>query len=145
VDFGGWDTHQTQSYLFPVRVRELSRCLRAFCHDIGEHMSGVSVVVVSEFGRRLKANRSDGTDHGHGTVMMALGGNVRGGRVYGQWPGLATEQLDSGADLAVTTDHRVVLAELLRKRAGNEDIGAVFPGLLDRTKAGGSKELGIFT
>ncbi len=144
VDFGGWDTHQTQSYLFPVRVRELSRCLRAFCQDIREHMGSVSMVVVSEFGRRLKANRSDGTDHGHGTVMMALGGNVRGGRVYGQWPGLATEQLDSGADLAVTTDHRVVLAEMLRKRAGNGDIAAVFPGLLDRTKAGGSKELGIF-
>jgi uncharacterized protein (DUF1501 family) len=149
VDFGGWDTHQTQSYLFPTRVRELARCLKAFSHDMHNHLSSVSVVVLSEFGRRLKANRSDGTDHGHGTVMMALGGNVRGGRIYGSWPGLATEQLDSGADLAVTTDHRLVLAELLRKRTGNADIASVFPGLLPATgNASGAgplpAELGIF-
>jgi uncharacterized protein (DUF1501 family) len=138
VDFGGWDTHQTQSYFFPVRVRELAKNLRAFSHDVHDQLGDVSVVVLSEFGRRLKANKSDGTDHGHGTVMMALGGNVRGGQMYGRWPGLATEQLDSGADLAVTTDHRVVLAELLRKRAGNSNVQAVFPGLRE------VQELGVF-
>jgi uncharacterized protein (DUF1501 family) len=129
VDFGGWDMHQSQSYFFPVRTGELAKNLHAFVTDIREHLGTTSVVVMSEFGRRLKANKSEGTDHGHGTVMMALGGNVHGGRIYGKWPGLATEQLDSGADLAVTTDHRMVLGELLLKRAGNAKLGEVFPGL----------------
>lgn len=129
VDFGGWDMHQSQSYFFPVRTRELAHALHAFTTDIRDHLSSTTVLVISEFGRRLKANKSEGTDHGHGTTMMALGANVQGGRIFGRWPGLATHELDSGADLAVTTDHRMVLGELLLKRAGNVQLGKVFPGL----------------
>lgn len=129
VDYGGWDTHQNQSYLFPVRTRELSESLAAFYRDVSDHHERLTVIVHSEFGRRLKANKSDGTDHGHGAVMMVMGGSVAGGRIHGRWPGLATEQLDSRADLAVTTDIRQVLGEVILKRQGNPKLGTVFPGL----------------
>jgi hypothetical protein len=83
---------------------------------------------MSEFGRRLKENANHGTDHGHGNLMMVLGGMVKGGKVYGTWPGLANNQLYDGADLAVTTDYRRVLSEILTRRLGNPNLGAVFPG-----------------
>ena len=87
-----------------------------------------TIVVMSEFGRRVKANESRGTDHGHGGLMMVLGANVNGGQNYGRWPGLANEQLDEGADLAVTTDFRDVLASVLRGLGAQTAIAGAFPG-----------------
>jgi uncharacterized protein (DUF1501 family) len=91
-------------------------------------MQNVSVVTVSEFGRRVLENASGGTDHGYGTVMLALGAAVNGGQVFGTFPGLANHQLFEGADVDVTTDYRRVLAEAISARLGNGNIGAVFPG-----------------
>ncbi|MFN5946755.1 MAG: DUF1501 domain-containing protein [Phycisphaerae bacterium] len=136
VDYGGWDTHQDQTYHFPVRLNVLSRALHAFYTDITDHHKRTTVLVISEFGRRLKANKSAGTDHGHGGVMMALGGNVNGGRTHGNWPGLATDQLDSRVDLAVTTDYRAVLAEALRTRMARTNVDEVFPGFASQMKLG---------
>jgi uncharacterized protein (DUF1501 family) len=128
VDYGGWDTHQDQTYHFPNRLNVLARALHAFYTDLSDHHQRLTVLVISEFGRRLKANKSAGTDHGHGGVMMAMGGNVHGGKVHGVWPGLASEQLDSRVDLAVTTDYRRVLAEALRVRMGQGSVDEIFPG-----------------
>jgi uncharacterized protein (DUF1501 family) len=86
---------------------------------------------MSEFGRRLKANKSGGTDHGHGNVMLALGGNVNGGHMFGKWPGLSNEQLDKHVDLAVTTDYRTVLSEIVVRRLKNKKLGYIFPGLTE--------------
>ena len=83
---------------------------------------------MSEFGRRLKENASRGTDHGHGNVMLVLGERVKGGLVYGRWPGLQTEQLYDRADLAVTTDFRQVLGEIVSRKLGNPKVSEVFPG-----------------
>lgn len=127
VDYGGWDTHQSQAQQFPGLVEELSGALAAFYNDLSNHQKRLTVVVMSEFGRRLKSNESAGTDHGHGNFMFVLGGNVNGGRFYGTWPGLATEQLDSGADLAVTTDYRNVVSEILVRRMSNPQLSQVFP------------------
>jgi uncharacterized protein (DUF1501 family) len=128
VDFGGWDTHVNQTDELPGLINGLSAGLTAFWRDLGERRENVSVVVMSEFGRRLKSNESLGTDHGHGNIMMMLGPNIRGGRMYGAWPGLESDALDEGADLAITTDYRHVLAEVMRGHMGLGDSGALFPG-----------------
>ncbi len=128
VDYGGWDTHEGQNWIFPELVGGLSEGLYAFYNDLWRYHDRLTVVVMSEFGRRLKANRSGGTDHGHGNMMLVLGEGIRGGKMYGVWPGLATEQLDNGVDLAITTDYRTVLAEILVKRGGYQAIEQVFPG-----------------
>jgi uncharacterized protein (DUF1501 family) len=106
----------------------LSKALGAFYNDLGNYQSKVTIMVMSEFGRRLKSNKSNGTDHGHGNVMFVLGGNVHGGKMYGAWPGLENEQLDNHVDLAVTSDYRAVLGEILMKRMGSEKLGYIFPG-----------------
>jgi uncharacterized protein (DUF1501 family) len=137
VDYGGWDTHENQANVFPNLLEGLARALHAFFNDLYRYQQRLCVVVMSEFGRRLKANRSSGTDHGHGNVMMVLGGGIRGGKMYGSWPGLATEQLDNGVDLKITTDYRAVLAELLDRRMANANLASVFPGL------GGYQPLGL--
>jgi uncharacterized protein (DUF1501 family) len=136
VDYGGWDTHQDQTYHFPNRLNVLARALHAFYTDLSDHHQRLTVLVISEFGRRLKANKSAGTDHGHGGVMMAMGGNVHGGKVHGVWPGLASEQLDSRVDLAVTTDYRRVLAEALRVRMGQGSVDEIFPGFANEQAVG---------
>jgi len=128
VDYGGWDTHEGQSYIFPELVEGLSRSLAAFYNDLSAYRDRLTVVVISEFGRRLRANESGGTDHGFGNAMLVLGGQTNGGQMYGRWPGLATEQLADGADLAITTDYRTVLSEILTRRLANPQIEAVFPG-----------------
>lgn len=133
VDLGGWDTHQDQNdgtggYMGNL-LASLGSGLAAFINDLENgYANQVSVVVLSEFGRRLAQNDSRGTDHGHGSVMLALGAGVNGGRVYGNWPGLANHQLYDRADLAVTTDFREVLSELLLKRLANPNLEAIFPG-----------------
>lgn len=128
VDFGGWDTHDSQDRVFPDRVEELSRSLNAFYDDLAAYHGRLTVVVMSEFGRRLKENRNGGTDHGHGGLLMLLGGNVQGGRMHGTWPGLANEQLDRGVDLTVATDFRTVLSEIAIRRMATPYLSEIFPG-----------------
>jgi uncharacterized protein (DUF1501 family) len=132
VDYGGWDTHEYQNdgaggYLGNL-LANLGAGLTSFYQDLNDgHTENLSVIVISEFGRRLSQNDSQGTDHGHGSLMLALGDGVNGGHVYGAWPGLANEQLYDRADLAVTTDFRQVLSELLTRRLNNPNIDQVFP------------------
>lgn len=128
VDVPGWDTHVNQAVEFAGLVGGLSDALMAFWRDLGPRQQDVSVVVMSEFGRRLFSNTGGGTDHGRGNVMMVLGPQAKGGRMVGAWPGLANEALEEGADLAVVTDYRAVLAELLSGHMGLADPGRVFPG-----------------
>ena len=127
ADIDGWDHHASESQQLAAVLPELGQSLAAFATDLGDRMSDVVVVTMSEFGRTAAENGTGGTDHGHGSVMMVMGGPVRGGRVYGTWPGLEPEQLFEGRDLAVTTDFRDVLAELVRDHLGQPTDG-VFPG-----------------
>ncbi len=130
VDIGGWDTHAAQGSATGVLsglLSDLATGLHAFYADMGGRMARITVVTMSEFGRRLKENASGGTDHGHGNCMFLLGGGIQGGRVYGDWPGLAMEQLYGPGDLVITTDFRTVLAEIVEKRLGNPKIAEVFP------------------
>lgn len=115
VDVGGWDTHTGQRARLDRELLRLGTALSGFHRDLGDRMANVLVLVVSEFGRTVEENGSGGTDHGHGTVMMILGGPVRGGRVYGRWPGLTKPQRYQGRDLEVTTDFRAVFGEALEK------------------------------
>ncbi len=132
LDYGGWDTHDYQgdqgTGQFGAQLDELGRSLAAFHRDLGALSTNVTVMVMSEFGRRLEQNSSQGTDHGHGSALFLLGGGVNGGKVYGDWPGLSHDQLFDQADLAVTTDYRQVVSELLATRFGNPDPSYVFPG-----------------
>lgn len=128
VDFGSWDTHVAQMGQFAEMAGWLAGSVMAFWRDLGALQQDVSVVVMSEFGRRLRSNTAGGTDHGRGNVMFVLGPQARGGRMVGRWPGLAHDALDEGADLAVVTDYRAVLSEILTGHMGLTDAGSVFPG-----------------
>jgi len=130
LDLGGWDTHFAQGGsdgLMAGLLRDLADGLAAFHADLFEEANRLTIVVMSEFGRRLAENASLGTDHGHGSAMLLMGGNVRGGQVHGQWPGLNEGQLVGPGDLAVTTDYRDVLAEVCLKRLNNPAIADIFP------------------
>lgn len=128
ADLDGWDMHDNQPDKFAALAGTLSQSLSAFERHLEAISRPATIVVMSEFGRRVKANESRGTDHGHGGLMMVMGEGVIGGRNYGQWPGLANEQLDEGADLAVTTDFRDVLATVLRGQDAESAIASAFPG-----------------
>jgi uncharacterized protein (DUF1501 family) len=128
VDISGWDTHQGQAGRLSRNLDLLARGLAAFREDIADRMQRTLVLVMTEFGRTLKENGTGGTDHGHGSVMFALGGQVNGKRVHGPWPGLATDRLYEGRDLAVTTDYRDVFAEVLQSHLGVVDPSAVLDG-----------------
>lgn len=128
AEIGGWDHHQNEQGQISNGVRQLSQALAAFCTDMGDRMEDIVLVTMSEFGRTAQENGSNGTDHGHGSVMFVLGGPVRGGKIYGKWPGLEREQLYEGRDLAVTTDFREVLSELVGGHLGTTDLASVFPG-----------------
>ena len=132
----GWDHHDNIEAVLPGILTELSDTLDAFATDMGVDMERITVVTMSEFGRRAYENGSAGFDHGHGGFMLAMGGGVLGGQVYGQWPGLAAENLVYTGDLDITTDYRTVLAELLSKRFGQNDFSAVFPDWLPETELG---------
>lgn len=149
LDLGGWDTHNgqgvpTSSYdYFGNQVQILSDALAAFYTDLNgagaaNFMQRTSIVVMSEFGRRLRGNGSAGTDHGYGNFMFALGGSVNGGRIYGgdTYAGLADEALFEGEDVQVTTDYRRVLSEMLIRRAGNNRLGQIFPGYANYSPMG---------
>jgi len=130
IDLGGWDTHFAQggaSGWMGNLARELAEGLAALHADLADQQSRLTVVVMSEFGRRVAENASLGTDHGHGSALLLLGGNVAGGRVHGRWPGLAPEQRVGPGDLAVTTDYRDVLGEVCRLRLGNPSLAEIFP------------------
>jgi uncharacterized protein (DUF1501 family) len=131
VDCGGWDNHVNeggaQGQLSNL-LKDLGQGLGAFYQDMGDRMQDIVVVTMSEFGRTAKENGNRGTDHGHANCMFVMGGDVKGGRVYGAWPGLADHQLNEGRDLALTTDFRLVLGEILSKHNGVLDLNAVFPG-----------------
>src|SRR5207247_3312655 len=118
ADGGGWDTHANQGNergQLAQRLSEFSQSLAALYRDLGDRMNDVVVLTMSEFGRTVRENGNRGTDHGHATAMLVLGGAVRGGKVYGRWPGLAREQLFEGRDLAVTTDFRTRFALAARR------------------------------
>jgi uncharacterized protein (DUF1501 family) len=130
-DVGGWDTHQNQGGAegqLAGRLRDFSDTLAAFWQDMGDEAENVTLVTMSEFGRTARQNGTGGTDHGHANVMFVLGGQVRGGKVYGTWPGLADEHLNEGRDLVVTTDFRRVLGEAAYKTLGVRRLDVVFPG-----------------
>ncbi|MGA9471021.1 MAG: DUF1501 domain-containing protein [Terriglobales bacterium] len=131
ADIGGWDHHvnegSTQGQIANV-LGDFSQSLAAFWTDLGDLREDTVVVTMSEFGRTARENGNRGTDHGHANVMFVLGGPVRGGKVYGRWPGLDSSQLYEGRDLAVTTDFRLVLSEAVSQYLGNHDLKNVFPG-----------------
>ena len=127
VDMDGWDHHANEVGQMSTMLREFGTSLAAFSRDLGDKLADTVIVTMSEFGRTAAENGNGGTDHGHGGVMMVLGGPVRGGSMYGPWPGLEPEQLFEQRDLAVTTDFRDVLGELVRVHLGQK-ADLVFPG-----------------
>src|SRR5215831_16029408 len=131
ADIGGWDHHvnegSTQGQIANV-LREFSQSLSAFWIDLGDLAHDTVIVTMSEFGRTARENGNRGTDHGHANVMFVMGGPVKGGKVYGRWPGLKQSQLYEGRDLAVTTDFRKVLGEAVARHLGNTNLAQVFPG-----------------
>jgi uncharacterized protein (DUF1501 family) len=131
ADIGGWDHHvnegSTQGQIANV-LGDFSHSIAALWTDLGDLAEETVIVTMSEFGRTARENGNRGTDHGHANVMFVLGGPVRGGKVYGRWPGLDQSQLYEGRDLAVTTDFRTVLSEVVANYLGNKDLRTVFPG-----------------
>ncbi|HTF08884.1 MAG TPA: DUF1501 domain-containing protein [Asanoa sp.] len=140
VDIGGWDMHTNiggpDGGDMRNRLNELAGALGAFATDLGPALDDTSIVTMSEFGRRVEANGNSGTDHGHGGLMLLLGGGMNGGKVHGKWPGLGAGSLDQG-DLAGANDYRDVVTELLSARMGVKDWKKIFPGYE-------AKKIGIF-
>ncbi|HKL51040.1 MAG TPA: DUF1501 domain-containing protein [Wenzhouxiangellaceae bacterium] len=128
INSGGWDHHDNQAQQIEPLLAQLGDALAAFRADLGAKWADTTVIIQTEFGRRLRENASAGTDHGHGGVMLAAGGGVNGGTIYADWPGLAPQDLSAGEDLAVTTDYRQVLAEMLARQFGAVDLTDIFPG-----------------
>ena len=131
VDCGGWDNHVNEGGVqgqLSNLLKDLGQTLATFHQDMGDRMGEVVVVTMSEFGRTAKENGNRGTDHGHANCMFVMGGDVKGGQVYGKWPGLENHQLNEGRDLTLTTDFRTVVSEILAKHNGVKQLNAVFPG-----------------
>lgn len=131
LETGGWDHHVNEGGVqgqLSNLLRNFGEGLAAFHRDLGDRMENVVLVTMSEFGRTAHENGNRGTDHGHANCMFIMGGPVKGGKVYGRWPGLAEAQLNEGRDLALTTDFRTVLGELVERHLGNADLKTVFPG-----------------
>jgi uncharacterized protein (DUF1501 family) len=144
ADVGGWDTHVNQGAAqgqLATRLDDFSRSIAALVSDLGDRMADTVVLTMSEFGRAVNENGNRGTDHGHGNAMMIIGGGVRGGRVYGRWPGLAIDKRYDGRDLAVTTDFRDVFGEVVTRHLGLSDAHTIFPGYA----ASAAKFPGLFT
>jgi uncharacterized protein (DUF1501 family) len=131
TDVGGWDTHVNQGNVrgqLANRLQDFSSAIAAFHQDLGQRMDDVVVLTMSEFGRTVRENGNRGTDHGHANAMLVLGNSVRGGQVYGKWPGLESDQLYEGRDLALTTDFRDVFGEVAARHLGTVNLKTVFPG-----------------
>jgi len=134
ADIGGWDHHvnevgqRASEGQLANKLTDYAQALRAFWQDMGDRMADVALVTMSEFGRTAHENGNRGTDHGHANSMFVMGGGIKGGKVYGKWPGLEREQLYENRDLALTTDFRDVLGELVSKHVGNVSVNGVFPG-----------------
>ena len=130
ADIGGWDTHANQGSSRGQLANQLKNFgdgLAALYRDLGDRMRNVVIITMTEFGRAIRQNGSGGTDHGHASCLFVAGGPINGGKVYGQWPGLAPEQLYEGRDLTLTTDFRNVFAEILQKHMGTRNVAKVFP------------------
>jgi uncharacterized protein (DUF1501 family) len=141
AESGNWDHHVNEGAALGQianRLDDFSRGIAALVRDLGPRMADVVILTMSEFGRAVAENGNRGTDHGHGNAMMVIGGGVRGGKVYGRWPGLAREQRYEGRDLAITTDFRAVFSEVVSGHLGLGDTRSVFPGF------GGGARLGLF-
>ncbi len=137
ADIGGWDTHVNQGGAtgqLAARLDDFSKSISALVTDLGDRMGDVVILTMSEFGRMAKENGNRGTDHGHAGALFVIGGNVKGGKVYGKWPGLEQEQLYEGRDLALTTDFRAVFAEVASDHLGASKIGTIFPGFTAERK-----------
>jgi uncharacterized protein (DUF1501 family) len=131
TDIGGWDTHVNQGNSrgqLANLLQQFSNGIAALHQDLGQRMDDVVVLTMSEFGRTVRENGNRGTDHGHANAMFVLGNGVKGGKVYGQWPGLKSDQLYEGRDLALTTDFRDVFGEIATRHLGSKDVKPVFPG-----------------
>jgi uncharacterized protein (DUF1501 family) len=131
TDIGGWDTHVNQGNArgqLSLRLQEFGGGISALVADLGAHMDDVVILTMSEFGRTARENGTRGTDHGHANAMFVIGNSVRGGHVYGKWPGLSSSSLYEGRDLALTTDFRDVFGEIAQKHLGDSNLQAVFPG-----------------
>lgn len=128
AESGNWDHHANEGPQIATRLDDFAGGIAAFAQDLGDKMADVVVLTMSEFGRTVAENGARGTDHGHGNAMLLLGGNVKGGKLYGKWPGLEREQRYEGRDLAITTDFRDVFSEALTGHLGARDTSKVFPG-----------------
>ncbi len=131
AEAGGWDTHSNQGGArgqLANLLRDFGQSIAALAADLGARMDDVIILTMSEFGRTARQNGTNGTDHGHGNQMMILGNSVKGGKVYGDWKGLKSDQLNEGRDLAVTTDFRDVFAEIAGRHLGNTAYDKIFPG-----------------
>ena len=137
LDSGGWDNHVNEGGAtgqLANLLRDFGQGIAAFNQDMGDQMNDIVFVSMSEFGRTAHENGNRGTDHGHANCMFVLGGPVKGGRVYSKWPGLDEAQLNQGRDLAVTTDYRSVLGEVITRHLGDRDLAKVFPGYANDPK-----------
>lgn len=141
IDYDGWDLHQNSGSpyqtkgAFSTMAADLSKSLAAFRTDLGSRWNSVTVVTMSEFGRRVARNGDGGTDHGHGNVMFLMGGSIKGGHIYGAMPTLSKGNLDEG-DVPITTDYRQALSEVVSKRLKNDKLAEVFPGFTPGTSLG---------
>jgi uncharacterized protein (DUF1501 family) len=138
ADVGGWDTHVNQGGAtgqLANRLDDFAKSIHALVTDLGDRMADVTIMTMSEFGRTARQNGNGGTDHGHASALFVIGGDVKGGKVHGRWPGLAQDQLHEGRDLALTTDFRSVFAEVVSKQLGAQRLDAIFPGFaVDESK-----------
>lgn len=131
AECGGWDTHSNQGNIrgqLSNLLRDFSNSITAFVTDLGSKMDDVVILTMSEFGRTVRENGTRGTDHGHATAMFAIGNSIKGGKVYGKWPGLNSNSLYEGRDLALTTDFRDLFAEVASRHLGANDLQKLFPG-----------------
>lgn len=141
IDYGGWDLHQNsgtpyqKGAAFATMASDLSNSIAAFRTDLGSRWDSVTVLTMSEFGRRVARNGDGGTDHGHGNAVFIMGGGIKGGHVYGNMPTLSKGNLDEG-DVPITTDYRQALSEVVSKRLKNDRLTEVFPGFTPGTALG---------
>jgi uncharacterized protein (DUF1501 family) len=136
ADVGGWDTHVNQGAAtgqLAQRLDDFAKSIAALVTDLGDRMDDVLILTMSEFGRMARENGNRGTDHGHAGALFVIGGDVKGGKVHGRWPGLANEQLYEGRDLALTTDFRSVFSEVTARHLGATKLEKIFPGFSVRS------------